>query len=392
MLKKICIFAVLFVFLAQNVFAAASCGCVKSAAAASAAKISAAISSSTSSIVGSLQSLLRDNKGMNVAQAVREFQATSTQDSANVAKQLTAALDGLQANLIAFEQRRQAYESAKHVQDNLSSISQEECSGAVAKKTAPLAQATQSAYSVAGGNVARTASGGAKTLYQVAGEMIESRREDPRALDGGIVTRPGCTPKMSEETAYADGLPIVGGYECPAPNLTIPEEDAEKAAHFVARAIIPNPIPELPANVRNTTSGALYEAERDKVRMRQSYLLDVAEDSLSKFQATRDLSSSKDFFTLMGVSVPDKVSEMDYLRYHLLSRWDNVKFQAFQKTRSQADLLRDMHESILLLTSMQFRQLELAERKTLAEIQFYEAVQDGPSRAKLEGLRQQAGL
>lgn len=398
MLKRVIVYALVFSLIGQQAFAGASCGCVKSAAMSNAQTISAAVKGAASSIVGSLNSLLRDNKGMNVAQAVRESQATASQDAAAIAKQVTAALDAHQASMIAYEQRREALEDARQIEARIPAVTPDECASYSTKQSSPLAQATQAAYSAAAGNTGRSATGGVKTVYQAAQEMTRAREADPRALDAGIVLRPGCTPKMSEETAYAAKLPVVGSYECPAPNLTIPKEDAEKAASFVARMVVPHPIPELPMNVRGTPAGVLYEAERDIVRMRQSYLIDVAQDSLSKFLPTRNIADNKEYFTLMGVDrlleggIPDDVSEMDYLRYHLLSRWDNPEYQKSQKNKDVGALVKDLNESVLLLASIQFRQLELAEKKTPAEMQFFEAVQGGPSRTKLEDLRQKAGL
>lgn len=397
MYKKILVSLIIFVLVSQNAFAAASSAHVTAEASRVIMTVNAKITAAANSIVAALNSLLRDNKGMNVAQVVREFQATSTSDNAALAKQITAALDGHLAALAVQDQRRAALESARTSASRATTVSPEECASYASKKSAALAQATQAAYSTAGGNVGRAAAGGTtggetKTTVKVAQEVYQARKADPRSLDAGILTRPGCTPIMSEETAYAEGLSVVGGYECPAPSLTIPKADGEKAAHFIAKMIVPNPAPELPVDVRKTPSGALYEAERDKLRMRQSYLLDLGQESGSKFQESRDLTGQKEFFDLMGVAVPDKVSEMDYLRYQLMSRWDNVKFEDYQKGRDEAGLLRDIHSALSLMAAMQFRQLEIAERKVPAEMTFYEAVQDGPSRAKLQELRQKAGM
>lgn len=397
MYKKILVYLVISILLAQDAFAAASSAHVTAQATRVIMTVNAKIDAAANSIVAALNSLLRDNTGMNVAQVVREFQATSTSDNAALAKQITAALDGHLAAMAVENQKRAALEASRITAARASAVTPEDCASYAMKESAALAQATQAAYSAAGGNVGRDTAGGTsggapKTQGKVAQEVYLARKADPRALDAGILTRPGCTPIMSEETAYADGLPIVGGYECSAPNLTIPKVDGEKAAHFIARMIVPNPIQELPANVRNTPSGALYEAERDKVRMRQSYMIDIGQESGARFQESRDLTGNKEFFDLMGVAVPDKMSEMDYLRYHLMSRWDNAKFEDYQKNRNEAGLLRDIHSALSLMAAMQFRQLELAERKTVAEMAFYEAVQDGPSRAKLQELRQKAGM
>lgn len=389
--RKILAVTVIFVLISQNAFAAASSAHVTREAQRVIMTVNTRIDAAASSIVSALNSLLRDNKGMNVAQAVREFQATSSQDTANLAKQITAALDGHQANLIAYDQRKAALESAREAAARIPSAAPEDCALLEAKKGAAVASATRAAYSTAGGNAARKTAAGAGSPALDARELFEARKEDPKALDAGILTRPGCEAKIGDETAYAEGLPVVDGYECTAPNLTIPAEDAEKAAKFIARVVVPSPAPELSQEARKTPAGTMYEAERDKVRMRQSYLLDVAQDSGAQFQATRDMAGKKEFFEKMDVAVPDKISEMDYLRYNLISRWDNPKFQEFQKTRSETDILRDIHETMLLQARMQFRQLEIMERKLLAEMQFYEAVQDGPSRAKLQTLRANAG-
>lgn len=396
MYKKILWYLIISIFVSQNAFAAASSAHVTREAQRVIMTVNARIDAAANSIVSALYALLRDNKGMNVAQVVREFQATSTSDNAALAKQITAALDGHMANIIAQDQKRAALESARKATGRASTVNPEECASFAMKKSAALAQATQAAYSTAGGNVGRKATSGASSGSEktttVAQEVYTTRKADPRALDAGILTRPGCTPIMSEETAYAEGLPVVGGYECPAPNLTIPKADGEKAAKFIARLIVPNPAPELPVELRNTESGANYEAERDKIRMRQSTLVDIGEESGSRFQESRDLTGKKEFFDLVGVHIPnDKISEMDYLRYHVQARWDNPGFDNYLKNRDEAGLLTDIQSTLSLIADMQFRQLLLAERKTIAEMAFYEAVQDGPSRARLQELRQKIG-
>ena len=398
MFKRMIVSILIFLMIGQNAFAAASSAHVTAEATRVIMTVNMKIQAAASSIVGALNSLLRDNKGMNVAQAVREFQSTSSQDSANLAKQITAALDAHLAGMAVQDQRRDSLLASQEAESRALTVTPDECAKYAMKKTAPLAQATQAAYSAAGGNVGRTATGGVSSVYEAAKNLMDKRKADPRSLDAGIVTKPGCEPQMSDETAYAAEMAVVGGYECAGPNLTIPEKDGEKAADFIARMVVPHPIPSLPLNVRGTTSGALYEAERDLVRMRQSYLIDIGQDSLSKFQATRDISENKEFFSLMGVDafvdggLPNKVSEMDYLRYHLLSRWDNPKFQELQNGKDTGGLLKDVNDSLLLLATIQFRQLELAERKIPAEMGFFEAVQDGPSRTKLQELRLKAGL
>lgn len=392
MLKRVFAYVLIFILVGQNAFAGASCGCVKAAAMSNAQTVSAAVKGAAASIVGSLNSLLRDNKGMNVAQAVRESQATATQDAAAIAKQVTAALDGHQANLIAYEQRKEALEDARKVASGISPVTPVDCSAFALKKSAPLAQATQAAYNAAGANTGRKMTSGAKTPQQSISAVYTAQKADPRSTDAGIVLKPGCDPIMSEETAFADELAVVGGYECSAPNLTIPKEDAEKAAQFVARMIVPNPVSSLPLKDRKTPSGVMFEAERANVRARQSYLLDVGLESLSKFQQTRKIGEGREFFAEMGVAVPEEMSEMDYLRYQLLSRWDNPKFQDLQGNYENTnDLIRDLHSTILLLAAMQFRQLEISEKRTPAEMQFFEAVQDGPSKTRLQALEARAG-
>jgi hypothetical protein len=391
MLKRIFAYALIFILVGQNAFAGASSAHVTREANRVITTVNARITSAANSIVAALNSLLRDNKGMNVAQAVREFQATSTQDSAALAKQITAALEGHQAGMLAQDQKRAVLESARRVDGDVTAVTPVDCAAYALKKTTPLAQATQAAYSAAGSNTSRKMTSGAKAPQQAAAAVYTAQKSDPRSTDAGIVLKPGCDPIMAEETAFADELSVVGGYECPAPNLTIPKEDAEKAAQFIARMIVPNPVSSLPIKDRKTPSGVMFEAERANVRARQSYLLDVGQDSLSKFQQTRNVKEGREFFDQMGVPVPDEVSEMDYFRYQLLSRWDNQKFQEYQKDRSETDLIRDLHETILLLTAMQFRQLEIAEKRTPAEMQFFEAVQDGPSKSRLQALESRAG-
>lgn len=398
MYKKLIVCGICFQLMASQAFAAASCGCVMSAAASNAAKVSAAIAASTSSLIATLQTLLRDNKGMNVAQAVRESQATATQDTANLAKQITEVMNGHQANLIAYNQREVMYQATQKAAETFSAVTAQECAENLAKQTASAARSAQAAYSAAGGNTGRTASGGKtssgtpRTQSAVAQELYVAQKSDPRSMDAGIVLRPGCTPQMSSETAYADKLKVIGGYQCTSDQgVTIPAADAKKASEFVARLIVPNPAPTLPDEVKNTPSGALYEAEMSKVRARQSYLLDVSQDSLSRFQASRDIANGKAFFAQMGITAPDKVSEMDYLRFQLISRFDNPKYQEYEKSRNQEDLLRDLQETLTLIAAMQYRQLEISERMIIPQIQFFESQQDSISRPKLEALRSKAG-
>lgn len=398
MCKKILAYLVIFILVSQNAFAAASSAHVTKEAQRVIMTVNARIDAAASSIVSTLNSLLRDNKGMNIAQVVRDFQATTLEQDAAVAKQITEALNAHLAGMAVENQKQAALDATRKAASRAATVTPEECASFAMKKSAALAQATMAAYSTAGGNVGRSAAGGTtggetKTAAKVAQEIYQARKEDPRALDAGILTRPGCTPIISEETAYADGLPVVGGYECESPSLTIPKADGEKAANFIAKLIVPNPAPELPVDIRKTPSGALYEAERDKVRMRQSYAIDIGQESGSRFQESRDLTGKKEFFDLVGLTVPnDKISEMDYLRYHVQARWDNPGFDNYLKNRDEAGLLRDIQSTLSLIADMQFRQLLLAERKTVAELAFYEAVQDGPSRAKLQELRQKAGM
>jgi hypothetical protein len=378
------------VFYGQVVFAAASCGCVMSAA----SKIVSAINAMQGAIIGELGiivgQLTDPGTDKSITQVIRDFQASSTQDSLNLANHITNVLDAHKNELISYFQQQEQYRAADSVAEQYGTVSSVDCSKNNLYQTSDNALASLSAYKTAGGNKGYSqASSSGKSMASIYKNIYNSHKEDPRGVDAGVVLRPGCNAQYGEETAYSEELPVVSSYECGGSgvSLTIPSQDAEKASSYVSKLVIPKSYTDLPPHERKKNYGDVYEAERDMVRLRQSFLLTLAQDSLAMMQATRDISGSKDFFSQMGIDAPDKVSELDYLRYHVLARFDNPLFQAYEKTRNEADLLRDIHDSLTIILAMQMRALELQEKRTIAEMQFFESVQNEISKKDLMNIR-----
>lgn len=392
--KKIVVTVALMGFFGFSKASIAGCGCCGCECAPHLFWIQTAIvqttAAQTSTLVSTLNSLLRDNKGYNVAQALREFQATSTKDNIALGKQLTEATDAHKAEMIAYEQRKEEYKSAKAAYEDFSDVTVEECAEYIAKLSTHIGRYEQAKYGSSASIKARTVAGSSDIQEKNVEKIYNKHKDDPRTMDAGIVTRPNCIGQYSEkETAYGDNLPVIGGYLCKDKSYTISKNDAEKASEFIASMVVPHPIPALPQKERKTNYGVKYETERNIIRQRQSYLLDVSQKHLEQLLPSRELpAAGRSFFTKMGLTkIPFKLSPMDYLRYHVIARWDNPEFMKYQAQRNDNELLQDLHESILLLTAIQFRQLEIMEERIPAEMQYFEAMQDIQSRNKLEQLR-----